>query len=471
MSKYLYGASIQGIQGYIFETNRLKEIVGASKIVEKINKIKFEKQFSLSKAPEKILQISGTIVLSFDNEEDVKKVVRNFIKYIKKMANGITISQAVIPYENYLKDREKLEEKLKIQRNKVDIPLDLHFAILKQNPRTAKPLYKIKKEKGKEVSYDLATFQKNEYFKKYSEKEITAAKNENKPKPIFDIEEISNSKNKIAVIYADGNGLGNLVKDMDKDVLMSFSKKLDDATKNSKDEAVKEIEKKYKKFKERTIILDGDDMTIICDASYALEFVYNFLEEFEKQTDKIYKNQNLTASAGIVYCNESFPLYYAVSLATDLCTHAKNYSREINQKLPPSNLMFHNVQSSYTKKFDQIIKDELTLGKEKIQCDFGPYYLKKQQDKPTIYDFINVVDDFRAENSPSSRLREWLTDVDASETYANASLTRINEIADKNWKSSNLSILHKDLNMNNLIVENKTPIYDILQTLSAQSKG
>jgi hypothetical protein len=30
MDKYLYGAGIQGIQDFIFVTNKLKEIVGAS---------------------------------------------------------------------------------------------------------------------------------------------------------------------------------------------------------------------------------------------------------------------------------------------------------------------------------------------------------------------------------------------------------------------------------------------------------
>jgi len=33
---YLYGASVQGIQSFIFETNELKNIVGASEIIEKI---------------------------------------------------------------------------------------------------------------------------------------------------------------------------------------------------------------------------------------------------------------------------------------------------------------------------------------------------------------------------------------------------------------------------------------------------
>ena len=36
MSKYLYGAAVQGIQEFIFKTNELKHIVGASELVEQI---------------------------------------------------------------------------------------------------------------------------------------------------------------------------------------------------------------------------------------------------------------------------------------------------------------------------------------------------------------------------------------------------------------------------------------------------
>ncbi len=36
VTKYLYGAAVQGIQGFIFQTNKLKEIAGASEMVEQI---------------------------------------------------------------------------------------------------------------------------------------------------------------------------------------------------------------------------------------------------------------------------------------------------------------------------------------------------------------------------------------------------------------------------------------------------
>ncbi len=43
---YLYGASIQGIQGFIFETNKLKEMVGASDLIEWFCSVEFLARFS-----------------------------------------------------------------------------------------------------------------------------------------------------------------------------------------------------------------------------------------------------------------------------------------------------------------------------------------------------------------------------------------------------------------------------------------
>jgi hypothetical protein len=50
MVRYLYGASIQGIQGFIFETNKLKEIVGASDLIEWFCEYNFFKDFADKKS-------------------------------------------------------------------------------------------------------------------------------------------------------------------------------------------------------------------------------------------------------------------------------------------------------------------------------------------------------------------------------------------------------------------------------------
>lgn len=71
----------------------------------------------------------------------------------------------------------KNQKKLKIQRNKVSIPLDFHFNILKQNSRTALPLV--------EEDEDKATNQKVKIFQEFADEE----KRKNR-KTIFDIRKI-----------------------------------------------------------------------------------------------------------------------------------------------------------------------------------------------------------------------------------------------------------------------------------------
>lgn len=44
-NKYIYGASIQGIQGFIFSTNSLKDVVGGSELVEKVCTTLFESTY------------------------------------------------------------------------------------------------------------------------------------------------------------------------------------------------------------------------------------------------------------------------------------------------------------------------------------------------------------------------------------------------------------------------------------------
>lgn len=215
---------------------------------------------------------------------------------------------------------------------------------------------------------------------------------------------------------------------------------------------------------------------MICDASYALEFTKIFLEEFEKQTHEK-TGYKLTACAGIAYANEKYPFHYAVSLAEALCSATKKHAKAINKDLAPSSLMFHNIQSSNFQSWEKFIADELTItnDKETIQCDFGPYYLS-QDGQPKIQDFQNTVEAYRCEGSPISRLREWIGELSKSQTYANNLLKRINEMASQNsqWNScimdKNLKQFKQELSNDNLIISKdgllKTPIYDVLQTLS-----
>jgi len=452
MSKYLYGASVQGIQDFIFKTNKLQEIVGASEIVKKISK-EFEENY----APDDILlNAAGNIKAVFDSEEACKKVVLEFSKHVQKQAYGITISQAVVKLEsNYTQaDIDLLEVKLKTQRNKVATPLDMSLNIMELNPSTAKP--KITKDS------DMATSQKIDAYKDFIEKNAHL-------KEFRDLSNFSNGKNKIAVIHIDGNGLGKLVPKLGNK-LSAFSKKLDDATKQAFKDA------KDDSMSVRDVILGGDDVTVICNANDALTFTKNFLEKFEENTSQIKElnglTDKLTACAGIAYSNEKYPFHYAVSLAEALCGQAKNASNRES-----SCLIFHNIQSANFDSWDKFVRDELTIKNESgdIRCDFGPYYLNESS-QSHIKDFINTMEAYRCEGSPISRLRSWIGELYNSREYADRMLERINEMAEESssWNAcimeKNLKKFNKELSNKTLIIEKddltKTPIYDVLQILS-----
>jgi len=451
MGKYLYGVSVQGIQDFIFKTNKLKEIVGASEIVKSITD-DFKEEVK-NKDIDILLCAAGNIKAVFTDKEMLKNHIFEFEKKIMQKAYGITISQAVVKFErgeakDYISD---LEKELKIQRNRPSISLDLSLNITKLNPSTAKPLVN--------EDNDQATKQKLDKYKSIE-----------KDERYKELKFLSNSKNKIAVIHIDGNGLGHLIPKL-KMPLSEFSEKLDTATATAFKDA-----KENKKVRE--IILGGDDVTVICDANDALSFTKEFLANFEEETNNFEK---LTACAGIAYCNEKYPFHYAVDLAEELCSVAKKHTKKIDENLAPSCLMFHNIQSSNFQNWDKFIEDELTIqnDKEIIKCDFGPYYLN-QQDQPLIENLQNSIEAYRCEGSPISRLRNWLSELYKSSTYADNLLKRINEITKQSgqWNCDimdrNLENLYKGLSVEQLIIQKdeqkRTPIYDILQILSITDK-
>jgi len=459
MGKYLYGASVQGIQGFIFETNKLQEIVGASEIVKSIED-DFEemtKDFNVNI----LMNAAGNIKAIFEKEDECKELVLSFGKMVGQKAYGISISQAVMKIEGESEtqdDINALEQKLKNQRNKPSVPLDLSLNIMELNPKTAKPLISKKEDRGTE--------QKRRAYKDFIEKNPQL-------KEFTQLSYLSNGKNKIAVIHADGNGLGMLIPKLrEKGMELSeFSKQLDLATTEAFNRA------KSDNMSIRDVILGGDDMVVICNANDALEFTKDFLKFFEEETEKQIGHR-LTACAGIAYSNEKYPFHYAVSLAEELCDATKKHAKKLNEALAPSSLMFHNIQSSNFQSWDKFVEDELTISNDQqsVRCDFGPYYLD-EENQASVQDFIYTLEAYRCDGSPISRLRVWIGELYKSDEYASTMLKRINEMAKQSsdWKScimeKNLKRVDENLSNEMLIIEKdgymKTPIYDVLQILSA----
>jgi CRISPR-associated protein, TM1811 family len=154
-------------------------------------------------------------------------------------APGITISQAVVAIKDGAKGDlvdaiNELEAKLRVQRNKPNKSLLIGRLGLKRSTKTGFP---ITHKKGEE-QLDESTFAKRE-----SNNTIQLCKKsfgESAPSNLisfipFDVSKMTDKNEWIAIIHADGNGLGQVVQKIAKKVddFKEFSHKLDKATINS----------------------------------------------------------------------------------------------------------------------------------------------------------------------------------------------------------------------------------------------
>lgn len=438
MGRYLYGASIQGIQNYIFQTNELKDIIGASELVNRICE-DFGEDYG--KDGEMIIHAAGNIKCIFDDEAACRRAVREFPRRAMEMAPGITISQAAVKIKDdseYAKKAEELESRLHAQRNHPVKSLTTGLMAIERSRKTGLPATEIDKteidktEIDKKVEYlDEGTAAKRkengcDLYYKLTGEDISHANR------AYDTKDLTGHNDWIAVIHADGNGLGEIVAELSGDYrrFKEFSENLDKATIAAARAAYaatkeKEDDEKangtWKKMPIRPIVIGGDDLTVICRGDLAVKFVEKYLEAFEKETQERI-GKKLTACAGIAFIKSSYPFYYGYDLAEALCGEAKKDAKsdkvkEANGNQAPSCLMFHKVQSSFVEDYAEIKRKELTTVDGGSLC-FGPYYLNKESvDKVegrkrwTIKELSEIVDKLTKEdnNRVKTAIRQWLT--------------------------------------------------------------
>ena len=426
--KYIYGASVQGIQGFIFQTNSLKDIVGGSELVEKICTSLFSSQY-LQGATE-IIGAAGNIKCAYDNPEECLKTVLEFPKTVMQEAPGITISQAVVKVTeeefncHFSKCMDELEKKLKIQRNKPSKSMTVGYMGVERSRATGLPATQIQQQEF----LDEGTYQKRKLSMggkaTISLTEKSLGIDDLSPKNIaLNIEDLTEKNDWIAIIHADGNGLGQVVAKFSSslDKLKDFSNKLNDATLQAAHAAFKKVYtakdyiQKSTTFPFRPVVLGGDDMTMICKASLAIEYTKIYLQEFEEATkQKLGAENSLTACAGIAFVKSSYPFHYGYDLAETLCSQAKKVSKSpLIQKgnvNPPSSLMFYKVQGSFIESYEKMLEKEKTPQKG-ISFNFGPYFLQPTENYWSIEELEKSAASLHGKegNTVKTGIRKWMT--------------------------------------------------------------
>lgn len=493
---YTYLFEAKSIQSYIFSTNKLKEIVGGSELIEsltaKTGLLKQTLQVLELEEDIKLSRCGGAAFYAFSkNKEAIDKLTQFWPLVFRQYAPDLEFIHAYAEGLDEIKAFEAAHKALMTDRNRPKVKLPQVGVYTLRFGRTGEPVTK-RERKGKDIkNFDQITERKllPEFAKSETLAERVLWDSHKGEWPINLTPEegqegknfpFTKDNNLVGLIHADGNGLGQLlitlktvVNDPNNDaitaenyieVFRAISDAIKQATETAAAEAVRKIllpNMQGGLFPARPIVLGGDDLTMIVRADLALPFTQVFLQAFEeksgKQFDILRKDhpklitilpQKLSACAGIVYAHSSQPFSALHELAEGLCKHTKNIAKKesnlINHQVP-SSLSFYRVTSTLLDDFDDVLKRELTTGK--ITLARGCYTLEAKHDHlPKLTNLLELQKFLEQSEISKGALRQVTALLHHSPTQAQRRYNRWREVMidrdPKSWERLNL-LLHR----------------------------
>lgn len=187
----------------------------------------------------------------------------------------------------------------------------------------------------------------------------------------------------IAVVHADGNGMGKRVEAIsgrystptqNRDYIVAI-RDFSDGVERAATEAMQKVvdlmadafadpelaNHHRRDFPLRPIVFGGDDVTFVCHGSYGLPLAVRYLEAFEEATlkDPTFGGQPAYACAGIAIVKTRYPFARAYRLSEQLCRSAKKMVKD--QGRDSSALDWHVAMSGVTGTLEEIRQREYTV--------------------------------------------------------------------------------------------------------------
>jgi hypothetical protein len=434
-----------GNQNYIFATNKLRENVGASQLTYEAGTAYVEEAINGVAGITPVVRASGKAILIADDETVARKVVSCVTLKALKDAPGLDVRGVVGPPFN-------------------PSPCDtIHLRI--------KEVYRLLDQLRSRVPGPAARFQRLPVVAECATSGLPAAKfDTNGPEPgaqsavsIAKQRASQNGLNRIrdlvhnsgsaaclphsttqledlgcdwlAVVHADGNGLGQVFLDFDKYIdghdycaaLRQFSSALDCCTEQAFCAALAGLRPPGQSEEVLPIVplvLGGDDITVVVDGRQALKFTKTFLDEFERRTaanecvscilNRATKQAKLTSCAGIAIVKPHFPFHAAYELAEGLLKEAKAFAKDPSGNRPPfSALDFHILYDASGPDLERI-RAELEVDAGTTRLVARPYATSSGVETPRRHwddlhrrvTAVRARDDDHRRRLPNSMLHE-----------------------------------------------------------------
>lgn len=406
------------IQTYVFGSNKLKENIGGSYIIEELvykemipkalahtgidsfidmsewkTKCEYNK---LLENPNERVEIGyiggGNAILIFRNEDDTRSFIRQYSKQLLEFFPGLKTAFGIhnkFEYQKgdaYKKFRWELNQKLLENRNFSTVQVTpLKHGIVEDCPWTNEA-QEVKDRQSNSFISQMAysrinlveTAQKDLCYKFKDEigDHFTFTK---------DLEKLGQPDDKgyVAIVHADGNGMGKKFIECDS---LEATRKLSAGVAAYADAVMKKLMKDVvdlfsgeHELKENTdpedskiilpirpLIIGGDDITFVCEGRLGVYLAEKLLKHMHKTP---INGQYIHACAGVAIVHTKYPFYKAYQLTEELMKRAKIESRKTGDG---SWMDFMISSGGFSGSLEDIIRQQFTVPSKK-QLKNGPY--------------------------------------------------------------------------------------------------
>ena len=347
---------VRGIQSYIFKTNKVREIMGASFIVRDIimdgirkwiskkdqskylwdwqnsNTCRFLDDESIEM--EVLFIGGGNAYVLFRNEKLCKEANRYLARYVLDQTYSLNLAVAYVEKtDNYMDDYKAIQDRMREIKATMPSTKPMGtFPFMAWDSVTGQPITET-------MTYGDGT---SEWLCTESYLKTKRAKKEEIEKTEFDemVTEKGDSSF-LALVHIDGNNMGMRIRELVEkkasyEDAVPTMRKLSSNIANGFKECYDVMEKKAEQWTKkepfnkgdkksllREIVLAGDDITFVCNAKIALSLVQTFLKETVHHYLDEEKKNAFSACAGMAYFNSHYPFSDAYEVAEACCSSAK----------------------------------------------------------------------------------------------------------------------------------------------------
>ncbi len=406
------------IQDYIFQSNQLKEHIGASFLIDKVYRTylteaveevmgqSYDDIDAWQKETSPVLECTkpfdvgyiggGNALLLFQKETVAEAFLETWTRSLLIKTPGITTAVALHQFDltHFKESRKKL------------------FQILRQHkaayiPDTVLPMHGMTSEcKYSGYSANIWNTRVKEYVSANTHAKIEASRVAQdamaeeyhellQGKFCFtnEIDQLGQREGEdshIAIVHIDGNDMGERFK---KSETLQKTRELSRTVKQATEAAYKallnhvitnfdrienEVYISQADGKQilplRSIILGGDDITFVTDGKLGLYFASIFIKALQQQVSD---GEPLTACAGVAITKTKYPFYRGYQLAEELCRNAKTQRKQDNDS--SSYLDFHISAGGFTGLLEEIRQKQYVVAQGNLL--FRPYRLTPKDDE------------------------------------------------------------------------------------------